>query len=140
MTLDALLPMRSRRNAFLSLARCANQAFHMVQVLFQRPAPRRGQTVFRLGRAPGNSLRAADGSGVLELARVNAEVAIGHAKELLELVEGQRRVHGQRADDCEPRALVNQAVKARRLGRSRTRSRGSLLAFLVPRGAEGSRL
>jgi len=123
--------------AFLSLARRANQGFHVVQILFQRPAARGGQPVFGLGHTPGKRFRAADIARVFQLAGVDAQVAVGHAEQLLELVEGERRVYGERADDGEPRALVDQAVQIRRRSRGWTRSRRALFAFFFPRGAEG---
>ena len=42
---------------------------------------------------------------------MDAQVAVGDAEKLLELIEGERGVNGQGADDCEARAFVNQAIE-----------------------------
>ena len=67
---------------------------------------------------------------------MDAQVAIRHAQQIFEFVERERRIDCQGADDSEPDTLVNQAVKTRRLGRGRTRSRSSLFVFFLPLTAE----
>src|SRR5690349_22987255 len=49
----------------------ANQRFHVIQIALQRLASRRGQPVFRLGRASMKRLLAGDIVGVFQLARVH---------------------------------------------------------------------
>ena len=50
---------------------------------------------------------------------MHAEVAVAHAKKVLELVEGERSVHGERADDRQTGALVNEAIEMRQLALQR---------------------
>src|SRR5258708_15348150 len=56
----------------LSLSHFTEQRFHVIEILFQRPAPGRRQTVFSLGCAALESLLAANVSCFLEFTRVYA--------------------------------------------------------------------
>src|SRR5271168_1482243 len=138
-TVKVLLFIKLMGKKFSSLAfsRGANQGFHMVQILLQRLPARTGEAVFGLRQTPRERFRAGNIAGVLELARMNAQVAVGSAQKLLELVERERRVDGKRADDGKPGALVNQAIQTRRGVFRRTRAGNRSLRFLLPRGAEG---
>ncbi len=69
---------------------------------------------------------------------MDAQVAVGDAKKLLEFIEGQRCVHGERADDRQPRALVNQAIQIRGGGFGGRDARRSALWLVVARGAESA--
>src|SRR5207247_925046 len=53
-------------------------------------------------------------AGVLELARVHAEVAVGRLQQSLEIVERQRLDGGQRADHSQPQAVMQERVEAAR--------------------------
>ena len=49
--------------------------------------------------------------GFLELAGVNTEVAVGGFEDALEIVETERFVGGESADDAEADPLVNEAIE-----------------------------
>ena len=57
---------------------------------------------------------------------MHAQVAVGGLEHALEVVEAERIVGGERADDAEADALVNQAIEFGKLG-----SYGSMLADFV---------
>src|SRR5881392_4322756 len=57
-------------------ARRANQRFHVVEVALERPPAEGGESVFRLGDSGLERLDARDVLRVLELARVDAEIAV----------------------------------------------------------------
>ena len=84
-----------------------------VQIVVSRDLPAvaaagSGQAVFESGGGQAVSLRhaaleallARDVPGVFELARVHAQVAVGRLEQPLEVVERQRVVHRERADDA----------------------------------------
>src|SRR6185437_2301564 len=71
------------------------------------------QAVFRLRASPGERLRALDVAGLLELARMRAQIAIADIEQRLQLIEGELRVHREGAHDAEAHALVHQAVELR---------------------------
>jgi hypothetical protein len=95
----------------LSLAGDADQSFHVVQIFFERAAAGGGEAIFGFRHAAVEGFGATEIAGVLELARVNAEVAVGGAEQLLEFVESERFVDGKGADDRETRAFMNQAIE-----------------------------
>ncbi len=47
---------------------------------------------------------------------MHAEVSVGYMEQFLEFVERQRIIYRQSADNSEPGAFVNQAVKVHRSG------------------------
>jgi hypothetical protein len=63
---------------------------------------------------------------------VNTEIAVGRLEHALEVVETERIVGGERADDSEANTLVDQAIKFRKFGSPRRR-RLNLPACLGPR-------
>src|SRR4029453_13038341 len=77
-----------------ALARRADERLHVVKVAFEGAAPGGGQAELGPRDAPLEGLGAGDVLRVLELARVDAEVAVRGFEQLLELVEGERRVDG----------------------------------------------
>src|SRR5688572_6771221 len=84
----------------------------MVQVTLERATSGGGQPILRLRHSPLERLCARDVFGFLELARVDAEIAVGSLHQLLEVAEAERVVHRQRADDAEPEALMNEPVES----------------------------
>ena len=78
----------------------------------RRPAAVRRYSV--RGTRPSNDLSHAMYCGVFELARVDAQVAVGRLQQPLQIVERQPLVHRQRADDAEPQPLVNQPIELQR--------------------------
>src|SRR5271157_2772553 len=104
---------QSEPTNFLSLPRRPDQRFHVIQVAFQRPAPPGGQPVFRFGQPPVKRFCAHDVVRLLEFPSVHAQVPIRCLQQGLQLVERQRTIHGQCADNAQPDALVNQPVQIR---------------------------
>src|ERR1700722_11410173 len=97
----------AKRISRSSLSRGTDQRFHMIEIFFQRPAASRRQPKFGLEQPAREGLGAADVPGVFQLARVDAQVAVGDSQELLQFVEPERLVHRQRADDSQAGTLVN---------------------------------
>src|SRR5437879_3884880 len=81
-----------------ALPRDANQRLHMVEVPLQRLAPGGREPVHRLGHTPVEGLAAGDVLRVLELARVDAEVAVARFEQCFQLAEGEALADGERAD------------------------------------------
>ena len=104
----------------------ANPFLHLVEVLGEGAAAGGGQAVFGARDAPLKKLDAGDVLRFLEFAGVNAEIAVGGFEDALEVVEAERIVGREGADDAEANALVNQAVEFREF-----RSAGRL-ANLLP--------
>src|SRR5204863_2075615 len=76
------------------------------------------QTVFGPGRASLKRFGAIDIAGVFQLAGVDAEIAVGCLDRMLQLVESERFVCGQGADDSQAQTLVNQPIDFMRAVRS----------------------
>src|SRR5262245_59027752 len=103
----------------------------MVEVPLERPASDGGDRVPRSWHPPLERLRATDVVGFLELARVDAQIPIGRAVQLFEVVERQTLVHGQGAHDAETQTLVNQPVERERSLIRRLAAHGCELRFLL---------
>ena len=84
--------------------------------------------VFGSGHAVGERFFAVDVTGILELSGVHAEITIGHLQQLFEFAEAERIVHGQSAEDSQPRALMDETVE---LGRA-----GAVLTFVLYRAGQ----
>src|SRR6266550_2609331 len=97
-------------------ARRANQRFHVIEIALERPPSEGGESVLRLGDAARERLVAGDVARVLQLARVDAEIAVGRLEQRLQLVEREAVAYRERAHDREPDALVNQPIEIRRCG------------------------
>src|SRR5580693_7278180 len=116
----------------LTFARDADQRFHVVQIFFQRAASGGRQAIFRFRHAPVKGFGTAQVACVFQLPRMDAQVAVGRAQQFLQFIEGERFVDGQRTDDREARALVDQAVQIGRGIFRGPRCRGtSLIAFVA---------
>src|SRR5580692_6581229 len=116
----------------LTLACDADQRFHVVQIFFERAATCCRQAIFRLWHAPVEGFGAAQVACVFQLAGVDAQVAVCGAQQLLQFIESERFIHGERADDCQTRALVDQAVQIRgRIFRGPRRRGRSLIALVT---------
>src|SRR6185437_7285675 len=85
----------------------------VLEVPIERLAAHGRQPVFRLRAPPVEGLRALDVARLLEFARMRAEVPIADIEQRLQLIEGELRVHRQRAHDAEAHALVDQTVELR---------------------------
>src|SRR5215469_13026104 len=104
----------------------------MVEVALERAPPGRSQPIVGLGEPSFEVFIAGNVTRFLELARVNAEVSVGRAQQSFEVIEAERLIHRQRADDPKPHPLVDQPVQigAKLSGASpwtSRRSRGSRL-------------
>src|SRR6266705_2334079 len=106
-----------RNREFSSLARSADERFHMVEVAFESAASSRGEAIFRFGHASFEGLEAGDIRRILEPSRVHTDVAVGGLEQFLEVAEGKRFVDGESADDAEPHALVDKLVEVGGAGR-----------------------
>src|SRR5258705_12475555 len=95
-------------------ARRADQRFHVIEIALERPPAEGGESVFGFGDAALERLVARDVLGVLELARVDAEIAVARFEQRLQLVEREALAHRERAHDREPHALANQPIEIRR--------------------------
>src|SRR5215218_7936891 len=90
----------------------ADERLHVVEIPLERATAGGGELVLRSGDATLERLGAGDVLRVLELARVDAQVAVGGVHQSLEIVEGERLVDGERAHDPESHALVDQTVES----------------------------
>src|SRR5258705_9750921 len=90
-----------------------DQRFHVIEIALERPPAEGGESVFGLGNAPLERFGADDVFGILELARVHAQIAVGCLQERFQLVERETLTHRQRAHDREPHPLVYEAVQVR---------------------------
>src|SRR5262249_3451540 len=97
-------------------ARRFDDSLDVLEVAVQRLAADRRQAIFGLRPAPLEGLGAGDVAGLLELARVRAEIAVADLEQRLRLVEGQLPVARQRAHDAEAPPLVDQPVESGILG------------------------
>src|SRR5579862_6066845 len=79
------------------VARGANERFHMIEITLQCPTTGGRQTILRMRQPATERLLTANVAGFLQLARVDAQVPIRGLHELLQLVEAQHLVDGQRA-------------------------------------------
>ncbi len=101
----------SGKSALLFFASRADPFFHLIEVLGQGAAPGESKAVFGARDAAFEKLDARNVLRFLEFAGVNAEIAVSGLKNALEIVEGERLVGGESADDAEANAFVNQAVE-----------------------------
>jgi hypothetical protein len=85
----------------------------MIKVAFEGAPAGRSQPVIGLWEATFEVFVASNVTGFLELARMNAQVAVSSAQKPLEIIKTERLIHSQSADDSKPHALVNQAVQVR---------------------------
>ena len=108
----------------------ADERLHVGQVALQRAPSRGAQAVLGAGHPALERLGAGDVAGLLELAGVHAQVAVGGLQQPLELVEGERLVDRERAHDGEPHPLVDEAVEL-----ERSVGRGAALHPGEPAGA-----
>src|SRR6266850_6456215 len=90
-----------------TLAGGANQCFHMIEIALQCLAACGHQAVLRLRQAPVKGFGANNVIGFFQLARMNAQVAVGCLQQRFELVKCERAIDGQRADNSQADALVD---------------------------------
>src|SRR5579864_3891331 len=106
-TIQSEKPKKFPRSA---LPRGADQRLHVIEVPLEGPPPRRGQAILGFGQAAGERFLAQDVVSFFQLAGVNAQITVGRFQQSFELVEGQRAIDGQRADNSQADALMNETV------------------------------
>src|SRR5688500_4621719 len=95
----------------LAIAGRANESFHVIEIALERAPPGTRQPILRSRHPSLERFRAADVLGVLQLAGVDAEVAIGCLHELLQVVEAELIVHGEGAHDAKAHAFVDKTIE-----------------------------
>ena len=88
----------------------------MIEIFFEGFASGGGEAVFGAGDASFKKLGAADVVGFLKFAGVDAEIPVSGFEQALEIVEAERIVDGESADNAEAETLVNQAIELRQFG------------------------
>src|SRR5665213_2756179 len=97
-----------------SVASHLDDAFHVSEVTLQRSPAGGRKAVRREGATPLERLGARHVAGVLELARVDAEISIRGAQQRFELAERQRFIGRKCAHHAESEAMVNERVELAR--------------------------
>src|SRR5262245_34889061 len=105
---------KKRRHSPLSMTSLLNQAFHVAQIIFERAAAGRAQFVFGFRNTALKKLCTNNVSRILELARMDAQIAIGGTHQSFEIIKCKAVVSGESADDTESQSFVNQPIKLRR--------------------------
>ena len=95
----------------LAFPRGADERFHMIEIALQSTTAGGGNPIFRAWNTPLERLGTGHVRGILELARMNAQVAVGRSHEALELIECERLIHRERAHDSQSHPLMNQPVQ-----------------------------
>src|ERR1035441_1124560 len=95
----------------LLFARGLDERFHVVQIPLQGAAPGGRHPVIGARHAAGEALGTVHVPGFFQLPCMDTEVAVGSIQQFLELAEGQRLVHGERAENAQAETFVDQAVE-----------------------------
>src|SRR5450759_4058656 len=95
----------------LLFTRGLDERLHVVQVALQGTPAGCRQPVIGARHAAGEALGAVHVAGFLQLARMDTEVTVGSIQQFLEFAEGQRRVHGEPAENAQTESFVDQAVE-----------------------------
>lgn len=100
----------------LLFSRQANPLFHLIKILGEGAAASRCKPVFGARHSSFEEFYARNVFRFFKFARVHAQVTVGGLKDALEIVKCERLVCGERADDAQADALVNQTIEFRQLG------------------------
>src|ERR1035437_9875041 len=95
----------------LLLAHGPDQRFHVVQVAIERTPPGGRHPVIGARYAARKALGGGHIPGFFQLPCVDTQVTVGGIQQFLEFVEGQRLVDGERAENAQAQAFVDQAVE-----------------------------
>src|SRR5215469_5550516 len=110
-----------------------DDGFDVREIAVERLAAGGRQAVLRSRSPSFEALAAADVAGVLELARMRAQVSVRHVEQRLQIIESERLVHGEGAHDSEPHSSVYEPVDLGVLGiEGKHRSRAVLLRLARP--------
>src|SRR5512146_2349532 len=85
--------------------------FHVIEIALQRAPAGRGEPILRMRPARLEALAARDVLGLLELARVHAQIAIGRVQHGLELIERHGLVGRERTHDAQAHPVVNERIE-----------------------------
>lgn len=88
----------------------------MIEIPFEGFAARCSDVVFRKRCSAREGLLHRDVTGVFELTRVDADVAVSSVQEILQVRKAEFLVCGKSADDAKPHSLVDHLVKFARDG------------------------
>src|SRR3954469_5941345 len=91
----------------------------MREVGLKRSAAPVAETILGTGQAALEPFLADDVTGFLEFARMDAQIAVGGGKNLLELRKRETLIHGQRTDHAQTQTFVDDAVERPRRGSGR---------------------
>jgi len=105
---------QNQKKLLLRTARVLDQRLHLIQISFQRATSLRRQAVFRLRHPTFERLLAGNVFGLFQLARMDAKIAVSGIQQLLEVIEGERTVHCQSAQDSQPQSLMDQPIEFQR--------------------------
>src|SRR4051812_236444 len=97
-----------------AFARRLDEGFHVIEVSLEGATTGRRDGVLGLRHATFERLRAGDVFGFFELSGVDAEIAVRRRHELFQIVERQRLVDGERAENPEAEALVDETIERQR--------------------------
>src|SRR5688572_31034679 len=86
----------------------SDEGLHARPAARELPSPQGGEPILRAWPPAIESLRARHVAGVLELAGMDAQVAVRRLQQGLDLVEREPLRRRQRAHDAEPEAVVNE--------------------------------
>src|SRR4051812_7364847 len=94
-----------------AFARRANQRFHVIEVALERATTGGRDRVFRFRHATLEGLLAQHVLRFLELAGVDAEIAVRRPQQRFQIAEAHPLVDGERAENAETHTLVNEPVE-----------------------------
>src|SRR6185436_7620385 len=90
-----------------------DEGLHVLQVALERLAAAGRKAKARLGKAAFEGLVTLHVRSLFELSGVDAEIAVGGAHQMFELVEREPLVDRERAHDPEAQTLMDDAVEIR---------------------------
>jgi hypothetical protein len=124
--------VKKKRHPKSGFAGHADPFLHLIEIFGEGAAAGGGEAVLSAGDAAFEKLYARDVLGFLELAGVDAEVAVGGFEDTLEVVEAEGIVGGKGADDAEADTLVNEAIEFGEFGGDGRSVFTSWFAMLFP--------
>jgi hypothetical protein len=83
----------------LRLPHAADQGLHMIQVSLKGAPAAAGQTVLSLRRAAFERFGTTNVTGILQLACMDAEIAVGCLYQMLKFIKSQRFIRRQGTDN-----------------------------------------
>src|SRR5438045_3785555 len=124
----------------LALPHGADECFHIVQVALQRLPPLPCEPVFGARHAAIKVLGTGDVACLFQLARVDAQIAVGCLEQLFQIVKCERLINRQCAQNAEPHPFMDQAIEFADGGSLRLSTSASATACLRAQVAPPLRL